>query len=155
MNFSALFRNSATLHWVNRMSNDAQSIRISHKAQQKDDSGCCPPHLTRLVRRRASLRFFTNKLITGRHFLGRRRDRTRRETALTHPFHNNFACILDFQPIPDGTSNVSYLPAIRLTGTIVHVTFATDRHIRTSANRECSVLSISRAIGYRSIRRCW
>lgn len=34
------------------MSNDAQSIRISHKSQQKDDSGCCPPHLTRLVRRR-------------------------------------------------------------------------------------------------------
>lgn len=49
---SALFCLSSTLRWVNRMSNDAQSIRISHKAQQKDDSGCCPPHLTRLVRRR-------------------------------------------------------------------------------------------------------
>lgn len=48
---SAPFCISSTRHWVNRMSNDALSIRISHKAQQKGDSGCCPTHLTRLVRR--------------------------------------------------------------------------------------------------------
>lgn len=52
---------------------------------------------------------------------------THKNRSTRDPETLSFVVRLDFQPIPDGTSNVSYLPAIRLTArTVVHIILATD-----------------------------
>lgn len=160
INFSAFAYFTGLIEWV--MTNNLFGLVTKHNRKTIPDvvhhiwHGLFAGECDGVCQERQDLRFYTNKLITGRHFLAldtKKTTRTRRKQ-FTHPRHNNFSWFLDFQPIPDGTSYVSYLPAIRITGTIVHIILATDWHIRTSPNWECRVLSISRAIGYR-IRRCW